>query len=453
MARFANAVNFLSGTSGTSDFTVASAVQGFMTPALAGMPAGTFKYRAESVDLSQWEEGIGTYTLLSPTTTMARTTVLYNSAGTGSASGQSGAGTKITFTAPPNVGVIQMVDDILGIDQANAWTEAQKTQGRQNLYAAPLDALAYNGLQINGALDIDQVNSGANYTFAAGSVTSQIADGWMVSKTGTNAFTVGAPASVFPGYLAELKLTVTTAQASAGSDAIIIHNRIEGWRFYRAGWGTAAAQPLSIGFWVKSAVNGTMPIVIADGAGGSVTANVTITAAATAQYITATFAAQTTWGGSTTTGLGATIQLYVMVAGTMNIAATNGNTFEITGLVVVPGLDIPSGSHGPQILRPYTEELGLCQRYLEFGNEPIFYLPGQASTTMFIYVPFQIRKRAAPTITLTSWSYYNSGTPTAFGGGLGPNGIYVFGFEVLSGTVANGNGWTNAGSWKADIRI
>lgn len=131
MARFANSVLFLPASGGTTDFIVSSAIQGYMTPALAGAVTGVYKYRAESADLSQWEIGEGTYT--SGTTTLTRTTVLYNSAGSGTATGQSGAGTKINFSAPPRVGVVQAVQDTLEIENTGSFTTGQKSQARTNI--------------------------------------------------------------------------------------------------------------------------------------------------------------------------------------------------------------------------------------------------------------------------------------------------------------------------------
>lgn len=125
---------FTPAAGGTADFVVSAAVQGYMTPALAGAPTGVYKYRAESADLSQWEIGEGTYT--SGTTTLTRTTVLYNNAGTGTAAGQSGAGTKINFAAAPNVGMgLQSVADTLEIENAGSFTTTQKNQARVNLEA------------------------------------------------------------------------------------------------------------------------------------------------------------------------------------------------------------------------------------------------------------------------------------------------------------------------------
>ncbi|KAH1301235.1 hypothetical protein KXX47_009747, partial [Aspergillus fumigatus] len=87
---------------GTGDFGVASAVQGYRTPAAASVPNGAVGgYRAESSDLTQWEIGVFTYSTTGPT--VARTTVLSNSLGTTA---------KISFTAAPNVGFVELSQDL-----------------------------------------------------------------------------------------------------------------------------------------------------------------------------------------------------------------------------------------------------------------------------------------------------------------------------------------------------
>ena len=97
-----DAVYFLASASGTGDFGVASAVQGYRTPAAASVPNGAVGgYRAESSDLTQWEIGVFTYSTTGPT--VARTTVLSNSLGTTA---------KISFTAAPNVGFVELSQDL-----------------------------------------------------------------------------------------------------------------------------------------------------------------------------------------------------------------------------------------------------------------------------------------------------------------------------------------------------
>lgn len=165
MAKFADSVLFLPAAGGTTDFTVSAAVTGFMTPALAGMPSGTYKYRAESTGLTQWEIGEGVYN--SGTGVLTRATVLYNSSGTGTATGQSGAGSKINFSAPPNVGVVQLVEDTLGVDQANSWSAAQKIQAADNIAAYRkgniVGTVSQSGGVPTGAIIEQGSNANGNY--------------------------------------------------------------------------------------------------------------------------------------------------------------------------------------------------------------------------------------------------------------------------------------------------
>src|SRR4051812_45055411 len=97
MAGYLDVCRFIPTAGGTTDWTYAAAVFGYQSPALAGaVNATVYRYRAESADLSQWEIGFGAYT--TGTGVLARTTVLFNSLGTGTGAGQSGAGTKINFS-------------------------------------------------------------------------------------------------------------------------------------------------------------------------------------------------------------------------------------------------------------------------------------------------------------------------------------------------------------------
>lgn len=99
---FLNSCRFSATSSGTGDFVVLSAVLGYQTPSAAGALNGrTFSYRAESADLSEWEDGYGVYT--SSSTTLARTAVSSNSLGTTS---------KINFTNAPQVAITALTRDL-----------------------------------------------------------------------------------------------------------------------------------------------------------------------------------------------------------------------------------------------------------------------------------------------------------------------------------------------------
>lgn len=105
MASFLDVCRFTATSSGTVDFVVSAAVTGYQTPAGAGaVNTAVYRYRAESADLSQWEVGYGPYTVAG--TTLARTTVLFNSSGTTA---------KISFTAAPQVAVVALAEDLIFI--------------------------------------------------------------------------------------------------------------------------------------------------------------------------------------------------------------------------------------------------------------------------------------------------------------------------------------------------
>ncbi|GKQ52870.1 hypothetical protein [Bradyrhizobium sp. Ce-3] len=134
MSAFLNVCRFNPTAGGTTDWTYSIAVPGYQSPAAAGVVNGApYSYRAESADLSQWEVGTGTYN--TSTGVLARTTVLYNSAGTGANSGQSGAGSKINFSATPQVAIVALREDLIAIEEANSFTAAQQAQALANLNA------------------------------------------------------------------------------------------------------------------------------------------------------------------------------------------------------------------------------------------------------------------------------------------------------------------------------
>ncbi len=111
MSSLVDVCRFLPTLGGTTDWVYSSAVSGYQSPAAAGAVDGSrYSYRAESQDLVQWEIGYGIYT--SSTTTLARTNVLYNSSGTGTGAGQTGAGTKVNFPSAPQVALSALKEDI-----------------------------------------------------------------------------------------------------------------------------------------------------------------------------------------------------------------------------------------------------------------------------------------------------------------------------------------------------
>lgn len=112
MSAFADLVRFIPTAGGTTDWTFSTAVGGCQSPTAAGAVNGaSYKVYAVSADLTQWEVSQGIYS--SGILTFPRTTVLYNSSGTGTATGQSGAGTKLSFSTVPQVSVVALAEDLV----------------------------------------------------------------------------------------------------------------------------------------------------------------------------------------------------------------------------------------------------------------------------------------------------------------------------------------------------
>jgi hypothetical protein len=81
--------------------------------------------------------------------------------------------------------------------------------------------------------------------------------------------------------------------------------------------------------------------------------------------------------------------------GATNGVAATSDTYQITGLIVLPGLEVPSASRSPFIMRPYDVELQLCRRYYEqVGMTVITTSPPYGNTSWY-----RASKRASPTLT------------------------------------------------------
>src|SRR5258708_3989832 len=106
MASYLDVCRFFPASTGTGNFVVSTAVSGYQLPTSANAVDGaTYRYRAESSDLSQWEIGYGTYTVSS--TTLARTTILFNSLGTTAA---------INFSIFPQLTILPLPADLFFIN-------------------------------------------------------------------------------------------------------------------------------------------------------------------------------------------------------------------------------------------------------------------------------------------------------------------------------------------------
>lgn len=209
---FVDVCRFLPTAGGTTDWTFSSAVLGYQSPASAGIVnSSLYSYRAESADLTQWEIGQGAYN--TATGVLARTTVLYNSSATGTGSGQSGAGTKISFSTIPQVAVVELNEDLLtaNVTKAIQQTGTNNVAGVTPLHQQDHDSAAKAWVNFVGATGV--INASYNVT----SVTRSGAGIYVVNFTtafaSANYVAVGMSNSLAVNGWIELNSAATTASA------------------------------------------------------------------------------------------------------------------------------------------------------------------------------------------------------------------------------------------------
>jgi hypothetical protein len=313
---------------------------------------------------------------------------------------------------------------VVRYDTAQALTAAQQQQARQNIFAAPFDAMAYNGLQINGGMEVSQERG----TAAISSTGFYICDGWKHGFVGTmgvsssQAASVGGP-FVALGFPYVLIVAVSTAQAALGAgDYLFIYQPIEGFRIARLAWGTANAQPLTIGFWSSHHRPGLYSGSIRNSVSGTPNRSYTFTythsVADVPQYNTVTIPGDTTgtWAVDNSAGIlltfsmgcGATFTApsanawlagnYQAAPGQINAVAATSDIFRITGVTVHPGNEGPSAARSPFIIRPYPQELVWCQRYWQLVYPEARWSATTGSVWMIYVHMLSVEMRGLPTI-------------------------------------------------------
>ena len=286
---------------------------------------------------------------------------------------------------------------------------------------------------INGGMTIDQRNAGASVSLVSGGGNAYPADRWYVENQTDGTATTQQVSDAPTGFSNSIKYTVTATDASLASDqAAWIQHRIEGFNFADMLYGTANAQTVAVSFLVKSSVTGTFGVALANSAyNRGYPASFTVSAANTWEQKTVVIAGDTTgtWVGSTN-GIGVRVS-FCMAAGSarsaasgawgagvilgvssqVNLMATNGATFQVTGVQLEKGSTATSFDY-----RPYGTELGLCQRYFEVvtqGTSAACLLSGVlvgASNWLNLY--YKQTKRVTPTVALTSNGSWANATPS-----------------------------------------
>ncbi len=305
---------------------------------------------------------------------------------------------------------------------SNGETLVEDSSTSTGLRYTALNAAGKNRI-INGAMEIDQRNSGSSVSATSGG--QYFLDRYNVLISAGSKFTVqrnaGAVATPtqFPQYLG---VTSSTAWSFGVNDYASINQMVEGYNVADFGLGTASPKTFTISFWVRSSLTGTF---------GGVVSNAITSASATRSYpFTYSISTANTWENktvtltgestaadwATTNGKGLTIQFslaagsnkvttanawasgeYFGATGQTNVLATNGATWYVTGLQLELG----------SVATPFTRaagtfagELAACERYFQIVTGQM--CAGSNTTTVYSGVNFRTQMRTAPSVALSA---------------------------------------------------
>jgi hypothetical protein len=284
---------------------------------------------------------------------------------------------------------------------------------------------------INGAMVIDQRNAGAAVTINSVAYTYGL-DRWSgLGQATDGVFTIQRSTVAPAGFINSFLSTVTTADASIGaSQFYILRHAIEGFNIADLGWGAAGAATVTLSFWVRSSLTGSFSGSLTNSAyNRAYPFSFTINAANTFEYKTITIAGDTSGTWLTDSGIGISVYFdlgsgssnkgtanawnaggLTGVTGSVNLIATNGATFYITGVQLEKGSTATSFDY-----RPYGTELALCQRYYQrysyvgIDGYAVGSGSGNALSSSFWWT---VQMRAAPTVTFGTAAFSSNTSNT-----------------------------------------
>ena len=335
---------------------------------------------------------------------------------------------------------------------------------------------------INGAMAIDQRNSGSSYTPTSSSPYT--VDRWAGYSNQAGKFTTQQVADAPAGFTYSTKITSSSAYSVQSNDYFSFSQQIEGYNVQDIAWGTVNSQYSTLSFWVKSSLTGSFGGSIQDSAEQVCFAfTYTIASANTWQHQTVTIlpyaVVNGTWGRTNGSGcfvwfgLGAgsgrtqsvtnqwTSAQNLQPTGTTQVVATNGATIQFTGVQLEVGTQATSFDY-----RDYGRELMMAQRYYWQDanvNYRLALLDGGNADYPSLYITYPVPMRtASPSCTFLTVSafYYNySGqryfTPSGGTAGFSGTPTTLYAIPRLGG-ISNYPGSTYAqctGQWNVQIAI
>ena len=365
--------------------------------------------------------------------------------------------------------------DAITIDRATAKLAANEgftnpTTTRAQLYAAPFDALAFNGMQVDGNGDVSQANGTTQVTLSSDTET-YVTDTFLAAYKNAGAVVKARQlaAASFPAallcYSNAVELKATTALSSLANGDYARHVAlIEGYRIARLGWGASGAQPLAYAFQYYSPRSATIFIKLSNSDRSRCYYDEKAVVIGW-NWVTGTVAGDTSGTWNTTSGIGLRLEVFSAGKaaspatagswGSTNTTATTGSTQNnlssandaavVTGLIVLPGIELPPSSRAPLVMRPFAHELFECHRtYVDSVTGSVEgYIDGANNVSCRLYFPRPMR--VAPT--LTAKTAVTSSNMTS------PNSFTSFGIDTFSATVYQGASGAGHFHWYPVARV
>jgi hypothetical protein len=309
--------------------------------------------------------------------------------------------------------------------------------------APPFDAMAYNNLAINSAMEVAQERTSGSLTGTNG---VYVLDGWVFEVIGSGSINFAQSAiSSLTGFPLCLTLQCSSVNPSAAANRQSLSQLIEGNIWAHLGFGFPSPQPVTISFWINTTITGTMAVSIRNGAQNrSYVVDVPLSGAGGWQYktvtipgdIAGTWATNNAAGSTITFNFGAGANFWATAntwtagncqatSATTNFFATT-TTIYMTGVTIMPGSIGPSAARSALAMRPYSQELLRCQRYLwvfspgQYNRMGLGY--NDSTTTCQFTLSLPTIMRAMPTVNQN---------------GIGCNGPALFPItpQIMSGNI------------------
>jgi len=278
-------------------------------------------------------------------------------------------------------------------------------------------SLSGRNLITNGGMTLDQRNSGSATT--PSSDRTYTLDRWLARMSSGSKYSVQQVTDAPSGYYNSLKVTSAAATTVGTNDYYQLNTPLEGYSVTRLDLGLSTAKKLTLSFWVKSSLTGTFGGAYSNNAGNRFYAwTYTISSANTWEHKTITVDGVTDGSWERTTGAGLWVYWTLGAGsgqqgsagawgttfkrgptGATNVVATNGATWQITGVQLEVG---PQGT--PFEHEPAGVTLSKCERY--FYKLPISsygpFFCNYVTSHRFAHIWFPVRMRTTPTSTTTN---------------------------------------------------